>query len=239
MPKSQNGYLFPPMNHADELLGKWGITPVELNWFVENLELTPFILMSKRKNPENNELMYFVKESKNGISAALPRDSRGDIDVSKVVFHADQIFKTEKKHAHLCMRVVDEDFATDEKLEVMPSSADMHIVDLETQLTQARQEIARLTLEVERLTVIGNGDGAEPLECATCRAESPHSDEWTIDVECAVSFACVLMREGERGSTDYHEAEWKTRRGAIRKRAFEAFRRALPDHLKEADPRKK
>lgn len=98
---------------------------------------------------------------------------------------------------------------------------------LESKLAQAHQEI-------ERLKSINTS-----VDCAECKAESQHSDEWAIDVECSVRLACSLMESGERGSTVYHEAEWKTLRGAIRKRAFEAFRRALPDHLKEADPKKK
>jgi hypothetical protein len=79
----------------------------------------------------------------------------------------------------------------------------------------------------------------EESDCSACRADSNHSNEWTIDLECAVRLACSLMASGERGSTSYHEAEWRTLRGSPRKRAFEAFRRALPDHLKEADPKKK
>ena len=110
------------------------------------------------------------------------------------------------------------------------------VVTLEAELAQARQEIERLTLEIERLKA---GAASEPLDCAACRADSPHSDEWTHDLECAVSFALELFQANEAGSTAYHEALWKERRKAPRKRAFAAFRRTLPGHLKEADPKKK
>jgi hypothetical protein len=76
-------------------------------------------------------------------------------------------------------------------------------------------------------------------DCAHCKAEDNHVTEWIKDVECAVALTAQLFTTGERGCTAYHEVEWKTLRGGTRKRAFEAFRRTLPDHLKELDPKKK
>jgi hypothetical protein len=120
-----------------------------------------------------------------------------------------------------------------------PQHQENRAAELEELLAQARQEIARLTEEIVFLKTTGNGAQATVSNCASCRAESSHSDEWTQDVECAVALACDLSGKGEKGSTLYHNGKWKERRGHTRKRAFEAFRRALPDHLKENDPKKK
>jgi len=76
-------------------------------------------------------------------------------------------------------------------------------------------------------------------DCASCKAEDNHINEWIKDVECAVTLTAQLMVAGEKGCTAFHEVEWKTLRGRVRKRAFEAFRRVLPGHLKEQDPKKK
>ncbi|WP_156955622.1 hypothetical protein [Solidesulfovibrio alcoholivorans] len=76
-------------------------------------------------------------------------------------------------------------------------------------------------------------------DCASCKSEDNHINEWIKDVECAVVLTAQLMKAGEKGCTAFHEVEWKTLRGKVRKRAFEAFRRALPGHLKEQDPKKK
>lgn len=112
------------------------------------------------------------------------------------------------------------------------SQARERIAELEHQLHELRQEN-------ERLKAGESEANPTPLDCAACKADSQHSDEWIKDVECAVSLATKLIAAGERASTACHEAEWKTLRGATRKRAFEAFRRALPADLKEADPKKK
>ncbi len=113
-------------------------------------------------------------------------------------------------------------------------------------LAQAHERIAELDRQLQELrheneSLKAGGCEVEPAppDCATCRADSQHSDEWVKDVECAVSLTAQLMSKGERGSTAYHEAEWKALRGGTRKRAFEAFRRALPPDLKEADPKQK
>ncbi len=119
-----------------------------------------------------------------------------------------------------------------EELKKNCPNAQRRIAELERQLQEMRQEN-------ERLKAGGNEVESSIPDCATCRADSQHSDEWAKDVEYAVSLTVQLMIQGERGSTAYHEAEWKALRGGTRKKAFEAIRRALPAHLKETDPRQK
>jgi len=80
---------------------------------------------------------------------------------------------------------------------------------------------------------------AATSDCASCKTEDNHVTEWIKDVECAVALTAQLMAAGEKGCTAFHAGEWKTRRGKVRKRAFAAFRRSLPEHLKEQDPKKK
>ena len=96
MPKSGDGYLVPNVVYADDVLRKWNINASELNGFVESLDLVPFLLHSKRANPNNGEASYFIKVSRNGFSDVLPRDPAGNIDTSNVVFIPDQIEKIEK-----------------------------------------------------------------------------------------------------------------------------------------------
>lgn len=102
------------------------------------------------------------------------------------------------------------------------------IYDLESSHEQLQEENLRLN----------NSDTATP-DCASCKAEGNHVSEWIKDVECAVVLTAQLMAVGEKGCTAFHAGEWKTKRGKVRKRAFEAFRRALPPDLKEADPKQK
>lgn len=115
-----------------------------------------------------------------------------------------------------------------------------------TPLAQSRKRIAELEdklqevqRENENLKAKRGDAGATLFVCATCKAESPTVADWTQDVECAVRLTAQLMMAGEKGCTAFHEAEWKALRGGTRKRAFEAFRRALPPDLKEADPKQK
>lgn len=103
MPKSGDGYLVPEVVYAGDLLRKWNIDPTELNGFVESLALTPFLLHSKRENPDTGEAMYFIKVSRSGYSDVLPTDISGNVDVSRVVFIPDQIAKVEQKHKHLTL----------------------------------------------------------------------------------------------------------------------------------------
>ncbi|WP_027185354.1 hypothetical protein [Desulfovibrio inopinatus] len=121
-------------------------------------------------------------------------------------------------------------------LELFPESplaqACEQVADLQRQLATARQENERL-----KGGKCNPGDTAP--DCASCKAEIQHIDEWTKDVEFAVIMTVKLVKEGERLSTLAHQSEWKKIRGATRKRAFEAIRRALPADLKETDPSSK
>lgn len=112
------------------------------------------------------------------------------------------------------------------------AQARARIAELERQLQELRKE--NESLKAGRSEV----ESASP-DCAACKADSQHSDEWIKDVECAVSLSAQMTTKGERGCTAYHEAEWKNLRGATRSRAFAAFRRGLPADLKEADPKQK
>ena len=140
-------------------------------------------------------------------------------DLNSALFHPLDIEKFESDHPELFPQAP-------------MAQARKQIAELERQLQELRHENERLNAGVSEV------DSAAP-DCAACKADSQHSDEWAKDVECAVSLTARLMAKGERGSTAYHEAEWKALRGGTRKRAFEAFRRALPPDLKEADPKQK
>jgi len=140
-------------------------------------------------------------------------------DLRVALFHPLDIVKFESDHPELFPKSA-------------LAQARERVAELERQLQELRQEN-------ESLKAGGTEVESASPDCAACKADSQHSDEWARDVECAVTRTAQLMSKGERGSTAYHEAEWKALRGGTRKKAFEALRRSLPDHLKESDPRQK
>ncbi|MEA4857752.1 MAG: hypothetical protein AAGU21_13755 [Solidesulfovibrio sp.] len=126
------------------------------------------------------------------------------------------------------------------------AEAQTRIADLEGQLEEAMRErdVARKERDawaarVAELEALRPQDETASPDCAACKAEDNHVEEWAKDVECAVALAVRVAGEGERKKTYTHKDEWKTIRGAVRQKAFAAFRRALPNDLKEDDPRQK
>lgn len=61
-------------------------------------------------------------------------------------------------------------------------------------------------------------------------------DEWERDIEAAVQLAAECAIKGKKLSTVQHKALWEGLRGEPRVKAFRAFRRGLPKHLKEEGP---
>lgn len=82
------------------------------------------------------------------------------------------------------------------------------------------------------------------LTITVCNGQSPAAiakaekagRDWEKDVEIAVRLAVKCAEDGKKLSTAKHEPEWIKLRGEPRVLAFRAFRRGLPNHLKEEGP---
>lgn len=77
--------------------------------------------------------------------------------------------------------------------------------------------------------------GQRQSPAAIAKAEKADKD-WEKDVEIAVKLAVKCAEDGKKLSTAKHEPEWIKLRGEPRVKAFRAFRRGLPSHLKEKGP---
>jgi len=113
------------------------------------------------------------------------------------------------------------------------------VSDLERQLEEALRREAALKAKTDEIETTHHQETRALPDCSACKAEDKHVGEWIKDVECAVALAVKLVGEKERKKTITHKDEWKILRGAVRQKAFEAFRRALPSDLKMDDPRQK
>ncbi len=119
----------------------------------------------------------------------------------------------------------------------------------EMELTKLRLHYVQIDLNAfESVT------GLKPVVSSTTRKVGMHNTAAALsakadktaaaycrDIEVAVALAAECALDGNPCSTPYHESRWNQLlkkngiRGA-RKKSFEAFRRGLPAHLKEANP---
>jgi hypothetical protein len=114
----------------------------------------------------------------------------------------------------------------------------------DAELAQARQEIERLTLEVERLKAGGNGAGIVHLDCVDCPSGQDAAKRLEV-FKMGVRMGLRCANDGAQQSKEAHLALWReihgVKEGKPNSRCFDAFRLVLDEapHLKHPDPKKK
>jgi hypothetical protein len=211
----------PPGYSIEDICNMWDLPWQLVKNMVEDGRLTAFLDISfwhdnDGKLIHNPAGIYIHAE---GI------DAREKVDPILRERHTRYNHQKREREEHENQRIVNERIrAFSEEIEILKS----RIYELQSLNEQIQGENTRLK-DCDTAT----------YDCTNCKSEDNHINEWIKDVECAVALTAKFMETGEKGCTAFHAAEWKTRRGGIRKRAFEAFRRSLPGHLKEQDPKKK
>jgi len=213
--------FMPPGYSIDDVCNIWDLPWQLIKNMVDDGRLTAFLNISFWHDNDGK----LIRKPAGIYIHAEGIDAREKVDPILRERHTRYNYKKREREEYENQRRVNERLRTfSEEIESLKS----RVYELQSLNEQLQEENARLKA-CETAT----------SDCASCKAEDNHINEWIKDVECAVTLTAQLMVAGEKGCTAFHAGEWKTRRGGVRKRAFEAFRRALPEHLKELDPKKK